>query len=67
MLTLLVEGHASYRGIQTCLKELLSVEVSLGTIVSVVKTARNRAQASLALQRSAAACALALDEQPNSS
>src|SRR6266404_5359277 len=28
VLTLLVQGHASYRGIQACLKELLGLEVS---------------------------------------
>src|SRR5260370_9784785 len=45
VLTLLVEGHASYRGIQACLKELLGVEVSLGSIVSIVREAGSRAQA----------------------
>ncbi len=36
VLTLLVQGHASYRGIQACLKELLGLEVSLGTITTIV-------------------------------
>ena len=66
VLTLLVEGHASYRGIQACLKELLGVEVSLGTIVSIVQQAGSRAQACLARQRPEVACALALDEQYSS-
>jgi len=66
VLTLLVEGHASYRGIQACLKELLGVEVSLGTIVSIVQQAGSRAQACLAQQRPEIACALALDEQYSS-
>jgi len=30
VLTLLVEGHASYRGIQACLNELLGLEVESG-------------------------------------
>ena len=36
VLTLLIEGHSSYRGIQTCMRELLGETVSLGTIVSIV-------------------------------
>ena len=43
ILTLLVEGHASYRGIQRCLQTLLGQEVSLGTITAIVQTAGQRA------------------------
>src|SRR6266513_2245454 len=44
VLTLLVEGHASYRGIQTCLAVLLGQQVSLGTITAIVHEAGARAQ-----------------------
>src|SRR5437867_2395381 len=44
VLTLLVEGHASYRGIQTCLAVLLGQQVSLGTITAIVQEAGERAQ-----------------------
>ncbi len=44
ILTLLVEGHASYRGIQRCLLALLGVHVSRGKIVAVVQSAGRRAQ-----------------------
>src|SRR5437588_5712543 len=37
VLTLLVEGHASYRGIQACLEVLLGQQVSLGTITAIVQ------------------------------
>src|SRR5260370_32899635 len=36
ILTLLVEGHASYRGIQRCLWVLLGVQVSVGKIAAEV-------------------------------
>lgn len=39
ILTLLVEGHASYRGVQACLAELLGWQVSLATIAAVVAEA----------------------------
>src|SRR5258708_12981514 len=39
ILTLLVEGHASYRGIQRCLWVLLGVQVSVGKIAAVVQSA----------------------------
>src|SRR5438270_12177425 len=42
VLTLLIETHASYRGIQTCLRELHGVHVSLGRIVGIVKEAGQR-------------------------
>src|SRR5437763_174965 len=44
VLTLLMEGHASYRGIQRCLESLLGVRVSLGTIAAIVQQAGERAQ-----------------------
>ena len=37
ILTLLVEGHASERGIQACLEGLLGVQVGLGLISAVVQ------------------------------
>lgn len=44
VLTRLLEGHASYRGIQRCVESLLGEHVSLGTIVAVVQRAGERAQ-----------------------
>jgi hypothetical protein len=44
ILTLLVEGHASYRGIQRCLWSLLGQQVSLGKIAAVVQSAGKLAQ-----------------------
>src|SRR2546426_1724856 len=44
VLTLVIETHASYRGIQTCLRELHGVHLSLGGIVGIVKEAGQRAQ-----------------------
>ncbi len=67
ILTLLVEGHASYRGIQVCLEELLGEHVSLATIVSIVQQAGKRAQEWMSRQKSVTAdCAVALDEQYSS-
>src|SRR4051812_4162333 len=43
VLTLLVEGHASYRGIQACLR-CFGQELSLGSIAAIVKRAQQRAQ-----------------------
>src|SRR6266550_1608261 len=63
VLTLLIETHASYRGIQTCLRELHGVHVSLGRIVGIVKEAGQRAQTWLSQQLAATPRALALDEQ----
>src|SRR5947209_3856643 len=62
VLTLLVVGHASYRGIQACLKDLFGLQVSLGTISAVVQTAGHRAQAWLSEQVSKQGRILALDE-----
>jgi hypothetical protein len=66
VLTLLIETHASYRGIQTCLKNLHGMDVSLGTITSIVKEAGQRAQTWLSQQRSETPRPLALDEQYSS-
>src|SRR2546423_4117439 len=66
VLTLLIETHASYRGIQSCLRELHGVHVSLGRIVGIVKEAGQRAQTWLSQQLAATPRALALDEQYSS-
>jgi hypothetical protein len=62
ILTLLVEGHASYRGIQRCLWVLLGVHVSLGKIAAVVQSAGQRAQEWMSRQVPSTARGLALDE-----
>src|SRR5258708_11257400 len=62
ILTLLVEGHASYRGIQRCLWVLLGVQVSVGKIAAVVQSAGQRAQQWMSRQVPATARGLALDE-----
>src|SRR6266853_313120 len=66
VLTLLIETHASYRGIQTCLRELHGVHLSLGRIVGIVKEAGQRAQTWLSQQQATTPRALALDEQYSS-
>jgi hypothetical protein len=66
VLTLLVEGHASYRGIQACLAVLLGQHVSLGTIMAIVQNAGERAQGWLEQQVSEQGRVLALDEQYSS-
>src|SRR5260370_20089807 len=62
ILTLLVEGHASYRGIQRCLWVLLGVQVSVGKIAAVVPSAGKRAQQGVSRPVPATARRLALDE-----
>ncbi len=66
VLTLLIETHASYRGIQTCLRELHGVHLSLGKIVGIVKEAGQRAQSWLNQQQASTARTLALDEHYSS-
>ncbi len=66
VLTLLVEGHASYRGIQACLKELLGLDVSVGTITAIVQAAGQRAQSWLEQQVPEEERVVALDEQYSS-
>src|SRR5260370_30136971 len=62
ILTLLVEGHASYRGIQRCLWVLLGVQVSVGKIAAVGQSAGQRAQQGVSRQGPAAARGVALEE-----
>jgi hypothetical protein len=62
ILTLLVEGHASYRGIQRCLWLLLGWHVSLGKIAAVVQQAGERAQAWMRHHAPETLRTLALDE-----
>ncbi len=62
ILTLLVEGHASYRGIQRCLWLLLGVQVSIGRIAAVVQQAGERAQDWMSRHAPETLRALALDE-----
>jgi hypothetical protein len=62
VLTLLVEGHASYRGIAACLAELVGVQVSLGTLTAIVQQAGERALHWLAEHAPTSERGLALDE-----
>lgn len=62
ILTLLVDGHASYRGIQRCLHRLGWPTVSLGTISAIVTEAGRRAQAWFAQQPAPLVPTLLLDE-----
>jgi hypothetical protein len=66
VLTLLTEGHSSYRGIQNCLEELLGIHVSLGKISAIVQQAGEAAMEWLERQVPAGKRALALDEQYSS-
>jgi hypothetical protein len=62
ILTLLLEAHASTRGIQTCLRELVGWRLSLATIGAVIHEAQRRALAWFATHAPAQPRALALDE-----
>ncbi len=62
ILTLLVEGHASVRGIQACLRATTGRRVSLGTIVAVIAAAERRALDWMATHAPPTSRALALDE-----
>src|SRR2546421_5575901 len=66
VLTLLIEAHASYRDIQTCLLKMCGVKMSVGSIVGIVQEAGQRAQAWLSQQQAATPRTLALDEQYSS-
>jgi len=66
VLTLLIETHASYRGIQSTLRSLHGIKISLGTIAGIVKEAGQRAQDWMKQQQAGTARALALDEQYSS-
>lgn len=66
VLTLLIEAHASYRNIQTCLLKLHGRHLSLGSIAAIVQEAGQRAQRWLRQQQASTPRALALDEQYSS-
>jgi transposase-like protein len=61
-LSLLVEAHATTRGIQTSLWQVARRRVSLGTISAIVQEAQRRAQAWLATHAPPSSRPLALDE-----
>jgi hypothetical protein len=52
VLSMLIETHASYRGIQSNLKSLHGIHLSLGKIAGIVKEAGRRAQDWLERQQS---------------
>ena len=62
VLTLLVAGHASYRGIQACLDALGYGHVSLGTIAAISAEAQRRALAWLTRHAPTSPRSIALDE-----
>jgi transposase-like protein len=62
ILTLLVEGHASTRGIHACLRATTGQDVSIGTISAVIAEAEQRALAWMATHVPPTSRALALDE-----
>ncbi len=66
VLTLLIEAHASYRSIQTCLRKLCGTHLSLGSIAEIVQEAGQRAQRWLSQQQASTPRSLALDEQYSS-
>lgn len=66
VLNLLLEGHASYRGIQATLRSNHGIEISLGTIAGIIKEAGQRAQQWMNQQQAETARVLALDEQYSS-
>jgi hypothetical protein len=66
VLTLLIEAHASYRNIQTCLRKMGGVKMSLGSIARIVQEAGHRAQQWLSQQQASTPRSLALDEQYSS-
>lgn len=62
VLTLLVEGHASVRGIQACLRATTTQHVALGTISAIITEAERRALAWMATHAPPTSRAVALDE-----
>ena len=62
VLTLWVEGHASVRGIQACLRATTGQHVSLGTISAITAEAEQRALAWMASHAPPTSRAIALDE-----
>jgi hypothetical protein len=66
VLNLLLEAHASYRGIQATLKSNHGIDMSLGTIAGIIKEAGQRAQQWMEQQQAKTGRTLALDEQYSS-
>jgi hypothetical protein len=62
VLTLLIEGHASYRGLRACLRAVTGQDVSLGAIAAIIAEAQRRALAWLRTHAPAGARPIALDE-----
>jgi transposase-like protein len=62
VLTLLVQAHATQRGIQTCLRQLLQQGHSMPTITAILHAAQQRALTWMASHAPATPRALALDE-----
>ena len=62
VLTLLIEGHASVRGIQACLRATTDQHVSLGTISTILGEAEQRALTWMRSHAPPTSRALALDE-----
>ncbi len=62
VLTLLVEGHATVRGIQACLRATTGQHVSLGTISAITAEAQQRALTWMATHAPPTSRAVALDE-----
>ena len=62
VLTLLVEGHATVRGIQACLRATTSQHLSLGSISAIIQEAEQRARAWMASHAPLSSRAIALDE-----
>jgi len=62
ILTLLVEGHASTRGIQACLRATTRQRVSIGTISTIIAEAERRALAWMTRHAPPTSRAVALDE-----
>jgi len=62
ILTLLLDSHSSYANIQVCLRRLIGVRLSIGTIAAVVHQAQDRALQWMATHAPPTARALALDE-----
>ncbi|HEY1351295.1 MAG TPA: hypothetical protein VGF67_16865 [Ktedonobacteraceae bacterium] len=66
VLSLLIETHARYRGMQASLRSLHGINLSLGKIAGIIKEAGQRAQDWLEQQPSVTPRTLALDEQDSS-
>jgi len=62
VLTMLVHAHATHRGIQRCLRQLLQQGHSMPTITAIIQAAQQRALTWMASHAPATPRALALDE-----